>query len=276
MFKTYSIGSLPRPQWIKDLIENRKSRHITSDECDALLDTAIPSAIKLQEYAGLDFVSDGEWRRESYVKVFSDAVSGFKSDLHIEESSVPVSKLAYPAVVDRIKFQTPIATKEALFLKQFATRNTTVAIPSAYTIGRRMWSAEHSQNAYPTREEFIHDCVPILRDEIGRLEKAGIDSIQLDDPWLALLVDGSYRKKENIVNIDHEIELSINSINFKPSKSTCSTLSLSCKLYDFKESNTRFNLSITACCAIASSRNCLLASKSSSELIVIARCCIAN
>lgn len=213
MFKTYSIGSLPRPQWIKDLIENRKSRHITSDECDALLDTAIPSAIKLQEYAGLDFVSDGEWRRESYVKVFSDAVSGFKSDLHIEESSVPVSKLAYPAVVDRIKFQTPIATKEALFLKQFATRNTTVAIPSAYTIGRRMWSAEHSQNAYPTREEFIHDCVPILRDEIGRLEKAGIDSIQLDDPWLALLVDGSYRKKENIVNIDHEIELSINSIN---------------------------------------------------------------
>ena len=213
MFETYSVGSLPRPRWVKDLIENRKSGSITPDEFDSVLDNAIPSAIKLQEYAGLDFVSDGEWRRESYIKVFSDSVFGFKSDLHVEESGVPVSKLPYPAVVDKIKSRIPIADKEALFLKQHTNRKTTIAIPSAYTIGRRMWIEEHSKKAYPTREEFISDCIPILRDEIALLEQIGVDSIQLDDPWLALLVDPSYRQRENIVNIENEIELSINSIN---------------------------------------------------------------
>ena len=111
MFETYSVGSLPRPRWVKDLIENRKSGSVTSDEFDFLLDNAIPSAIKLQECAGLDFVSDGEWRRESYVKVFADSVYGFKSDLHVEEAGVPVSKLPYPAVIDKIKSRIPISDK---------------------------------------------------------------------------------------------------------------------------------------------------------------------
>ena len=80
-FPTLVVGSLPRPQWVRDLIEDRKAGRIDEKAADALLDDAVPLAIRLQERAGLDFVSDGEWRRESYVKVFAEAVDGFQADL---------------------------------------------------------------------------------------------------------------------------------------------------------------------------------------------------
>ena len=63
LFPTMVVGSLPRPQWVRDLIEDRKAGHISEAEADRLLDDAVPLAIRLQERAGLDFVSDGEWRR---------------------------------------------------------------------------------------------------------------------------------------------------------------------------------------------------------------------
>ena len=81
IFPTMVVGSLPRPQWLRDLIEERKAGAISEEEAGRLMDAAIPSAIRMQERAGLDFVSDGEWRRESYVKVFAEAVDGFQADL---------------------------------------------------------------------------------------------------------------------------------------------------------------------------------------------------
>ena len=61
LFPTMVVGSLPRPVWIRELIEERKEGRISEADADALLDTAIPAAIRMQERAGLDFISDGEW-----------------------------------------------------------------------------------------------------------------------------------------------------------------------------------------------------------------------
>ena len=76
-----------------DLIEDRKFGRIGVEEADLLLDDAVPLAIRMQERAGLDFVSDGEWRRESYVKVFAEAVGGFENDL-IRDHSSSISSIA--------------------------------------------------------------------------------------------------------------------------------------------------------------------------------------
>ena len=79
LFPTTVIGSLPRPMWVRELIEDRKAGRIGEREADALLDSAVPTAIAMQDRAGLDYVSDGEWRRESYVKVFAERVRGFEN-----------------------------------------------------------------------------------------------------------------------------------------------------------------------------------------------------
>ncbi len=226
-FSTFVVGSLPRPQWVRDLIEDRKAGRISGEDADALLDDAVPLAIRMQERAGLDYVSDGEWRRESYVKVFADAVRGFKADLFGGASS-QFSSLAYPAVVSKLEPTRPIASEEVGFLRSHTTARTIVAIPSPYTIGRRMWSAEHSTAAYATREEFMEACIPIIRTEILSLTEIGVDAIQLDDPWLALLVDPDYREREGITDIDHEIELCVRCVNGATEASTTCSLASTC------------------------------------------------
>ena len=130
MFETYVVGSLPRPRWVRDLIEDRKSGAVSWDDASRLLDRAVPSAIAMQRRAGVDYVSDGEWRRESYVKVFADAVGGFGYDLHTEESGIRVSALPYPAVVGRLDPRRPIAADEARFLRAHDAGPIIVAIPS--------------------------------------------------------------------------------------------------------------------------------------------------
>ena len=211
MFPTFVVGSLPRPKWVQELIEDRKSRIIDEHTSSQILDDTIPSVLRMQERAGLDFVSDGEWRRESYVKVFSDAVNGFKNDLIYDGTAI--SKIGYPAVVSKMKVQRSIATNEAEFLIKNTNHNTLVALPSPYTIARRMWSPDHSGKTYSTREDFMDACIPIIKDEIRQLINIGVTTIQLDDPWLALLVDPLYREREKITNVDHEIRQSIKGIN---------------------------------------------------------------
>ena len=93
LFHTTVIGSLPRPAWVRELILDRKTGRITEQEADEVLDRAIESVILLQERAGLDEITDGEWRRESYVKVFAERVRGFQHDIN------PSGGLPYPAVV---------------------------------------------------------------------------------------------------------------------------------------------------------------------------------
>ena len=210
-FPTFVVGSLPRPQWVREVIEERKVGRLSEAEAERLLDDAVPSAIRLQERAGLDYLSDGEWRRESYVKIFADAVDGFVPDLIPSGPASP--NLMYPAVMEPLRPRRPIAAEAAAFLKGHTTSKVIVAIPSPYTIARRMWSPEHSRGAYATRDEFLTACIPIVRQEIERLVELGVEAVQLDDPWLALLVDPAYRERVGISDVEHEIELSIRGVN---------------------------------------------------------------
>ncbi|MFQ5899082.1 MAG: hypothetical protein ACE5JN_12675 [Candidatus Methylomirabilia bacterium] len=209
LFPTFVVGSLPRPQWVREVIEERKAGRLRPVEADHLLDSAIPFAIRLQERAGVDYVSDGEWRRESYVKVFAERIGGFQPDV----IHVGASPLRYPAVVSPLPGWRPIAWDEVRFLRAHTTRRTIVAIPSPYTVGRRMWHPQVSRRAYPTREEFIQACLLIIRQELEALARLGVDAVQLDDPWLALLVDPDYRRQEGITDVEAEIESCVRAVN---------------------------------------------------------------
>ncbi len=207
LFPTTVIGSLPRPAWVRDLILDRKAGRLGEAEADRLLDRAIDGALALQERAGLDEVTDGEWRRESYVKVFAERVRGFRPDLN------PSGGLPYPAVVAPIEYYRPIAADEVRYLRPRTRRRVKVTLPSPYIIGRRMWHPEHSRAAYPTREKLMVDCVGILRREIEAVRDAGADTVQLDEPWLATLVDPRFRAEEGISDARYEMDLCADLVN---------------------------------------------------------------
>ena len=76
-----------------------------------------------------------------------------------------------------------------------------------------MWSPEHSTGVYATREDFMEACIPIIKGELQRLTSLGMDAIQLDDPWLALLVVDYLQLVSGSRNVEHEIEMAVQGVN---------------------------------------------------------------
>jgi 5-methyltetrahydropteroyltriglutamate--homocysteine methyltransferase len=189
LFPTTVIGSMPRPQYVKDLMRAGVRADKPDPDWQRRMDDAVRFVIGLQEHAGIDIVSDGEWRRETYVDVVGEIMHGFEW--------VKRDEFAYHQVITRP--MTPrrpgVIAEEARFLRENSKRRVKVCLPSPYLVGERMWVPEHSRSAYPTREAFCEALVPVLRQELLAIRDIGVDVIQLDEPHLCILVDPQVRAK---------------------------------------------------------------------------------
>ena len=186
LFPTSVIGSLPRPTFVKELIADEAKW--SSEEYDRLMGSAIHYAVAMQEAAGLDIVTDGEWWRKSYIGVIAELAHGF------ELSRNPADGRPWTVVVDKLSPKQPgFIAKEVSFLKKLTKRNIKATLPAPALLGERMWDPVKSAKAYPTRELFIRDCVPILRRELQLLRDEGVSIVQIDDPHLCLFVDPQVR-----------------------------------------------------------------------------------
>ncbi len=85
--------------------------------------------------------------------------------------------------------------REVAFLKTLTQRDIKATLPAPALLGERMWDATASSKAYPTREAFVQDCVPILRREVELLRDEGVSIIQVDDPHLCLFVSPDVRAR---------------------------------------------------------------------------------
>ncbi len=186
LFPTSIIGSMPRPEFVQELISDDSQR--SEDEYRRLMGSAIHYIVALQEAAGLDVVSDGEWWRKSYIGVIAELAHGFQL------SSNPVDGRPWTIVVDRLAPKQPgFIAQEVRFLKTLTDRQIKATLPAPALLGERMWDQQRSSPAYPTREAFVRDCVPILRREIELLRDEGVAIVQIDDPHLCLFVDDKVR-----------------------------------------------------------------------------------
>jgi 5-methyltetrahydropteroyltriglutamate--homocysteine methyltransferase len=189
LFPTTVIGSMPRPQYVKDLLAAGSRTRQPDADWQRHMDDAVRLVIDMQEQAGIDIISDGEWRRETYVDVIGEIMNGF--------TWVKRDVFAYHQVVTAP--MTPrrpgVVAEEALFLNRNTNRAVKVCLPSPYLIAQRMWVPEHSQAAYPTREAFEEALVPVLRQELLAIRDVGVDVIQLDEPHLCVLVDPEVRAR---------------------------------------------------------------------------------
>jgi 5-methyltetrahydropteroyltriglutamate--homocysteine methyltransferase len=187
LFPTSVIGSLPRPSFVKELIAD-DSPH-SPEEYRHLMGSAVHYAVALQEAAGLDVVTDGEWWRKSYIGVIAELAHGF------ELSRNPADGRPWTVVVDKLSPKQPgFIAREVSFLKKLTNRQIKATLPAPALLGERMWDPDKSAKAYPTREAFIRDCVPILRRELELLRDEGVSIVQIDDPHLCLFVDPDVRK----------------------------------------------------------------------------------
>ncbi len=210
IFPTYVVGSLPRDEWVLDVLRARDAGILNHADADRILDGAALSAIRMQEQAGLDYVSDGEVRRNTYLHVFIDAVDGYEPDVI---PSGPFSTSSIPAIVSPIVQRRPICGNAPEYLAANAVSRTVAALPSPYTLGVTMWTAERSSAAYGSPVEAMRACARIINAEVKRLAASGVDVVQLDEPWLGDVVNPEYRRAQGIPDLDRELALYVEAVN---------------------------------------------------------------
>src|SRR6185503_7743842 len=149
LFPASVVGSLPRPAFVLDLIHDRPP--LPAERFAHQMQAAVRYAVALQEHAGLDVVTDGEWWRKSYIGVIAELAHGF--ELGTTSDGRP-----WTVVMDRL---TPKASgfiaREVQFLRGITNRLVKSTLPSPALLGERMWTAEKSSKAYRKRDDFVRD-----------------------------------------------------------------------------------------------------------------------
>ena len=187
LFSTSVVGSLPRPGFVLDLINDRPP--LAPERYQHEMQAAIRYAVAMQEHAGLDVVTDGEWWRKSYIGVIAELANGF------EVGTAPDGR-PWTIVVEPLAPRQPgFIAREVQFLKAITKHQVKSTLPSPALLGERLWDAAKSGKAYPRREDFVRACVPVLRRELELVRDAGADIAQIDDPHLCLFVDPAVRSQ---------------------------------------------------------------------------------
>ena len=195
------VGSLLRPPYLRDARSGMRTGTVPDTELRTIEDRAVREAIALQEAAGLDVITDGELRRNSWVVTiplrpearpyaplagyeFLPADPGWWSlwkepdgrRAHVYDAPVR------PFVTRPVSVVRDLVGQEYAFLRANARARTKLTIP-APSWHRIFWHPEHSRAAYPTAEDFLRAIAAYLRDEvIPRVSAAGGDYLQLDAP----------------------------------------------------------------------------------------------
>jgi 5-methyltetrahydropteroyltriglutamate--homocysteine methyltransferase len=195
------VGSLLRPAELLAAQKQFAAGEINSAQFKEIEDRAVDDAIALQETVGLQVVTDGEMRRQSFQSQMTAAVSGFgEFDLdaflwgewHDEQGVHGKQRPRRLGAVAKLKRHRYLSAHEFSYLKSKTNRTAKVTVPSP-SLWANFWSPEYSSAAYPTLEAFLVDIMAILREEIAELVRLGASYIQIDAPHYGLLLDPKTR-----------------------------------------------------------------------------------
>ena len=197
-FRAEHIGSLLRPQSLKDAWKRTESGAITKSEYSAIVDNAIIDAVRLQEQTGIKVTTDGEFRRKSYWSHFLEAVEGFevrKSDFKFRDAGGNTRDFFAPYVKSRFSRTKSISGSDFDFLSGITTRTPKLTMPSPPTM--HFWRGRDTFDSaiYPDEELYFADLAKLFNDEIKDLVARGCTYLQIDDVPLAMLCDENVRSR---------------------------------------------------------------------------------
>jgi len=191
------VGSLLRPA---ELLQARSDPATAPEQLTALEDRCIIGALARQKECGLGIFTDGEFRRNGFMGDFYDSVEGLDRKGEVARAwkregkgaGAPAGSLA-GAVVQKIRQTKRLTSHETEFLRQHAPGDIKVTLPTANQFPALAWRKGISEQAYPTRSDFLWDIVPMVRAEIAALVAEGVGYIQIDAPRYSYYIDPKWR-----------------------------------------------------------------------------------
>jgi 5-methyltetrahydropteroyltriglutamate--homocysteine methyltransferase len=175
LLSTAVVGSYSMPGWLERAKNDYLRRRITGHDLDEMHDVAVKAAIKDQEVAGIDVVSDGELRRDNMIDYFALRLPGVEIDRGAKASYYDF----YDSVVRARMPMAPLGLVEHFrFLRRFTERRTKVSITGPHSLVKRI-----RNEYYPGEEEFAVELARIMNLELRELVRAGAEEIQIDEPY---------------------------------------------------------------------------------------------
>jgi 5-methyltetrahydropteroyltriglutamate--homocysteine methyltransferase len=185
---TTVVGSYPQPDWLVDraLLSKGVPRvrlkdlwRVPEAYLEQAQDDATIVAIRDMERAGIDIITDGEIRRESYSNRFATALDGIDNEHPAAVKNRRGAVIDVPRIVGRIRRTRAVEVRDMQFLRRNTDRRAKITLPGPFTM------AQQAKNEfYRDADEMVMDFAVAVNEEARDLEKAGADVIQLDDPWL--------------------------------------------------------------------------------------------
>jgi 5-methyltetrahydropteroyltriglutamate--homocysteine methyltransferase len=197
-FRADHVGSLLRPPELREAHRAWSDNRLSDAELEAIQDRAIHDAVALQEEAGLESITDGEFRRASYWSRFVDKVEGMTAEparFAFRDESGREQEFLAPHAAGKLARRGPISGAELDFLARATRRTAKITLPSPPTMHFWRGAAGIDEHAYPDPEEFFTDLVAVYREEIADLAERGARYLQLDEVPLAMLCDPDVRAR---------------------------------------------------------------------------------
>jgi 5-methyltetrahydropteroyltriglutamate--homocysteine methyltransferase len=189
LLPTTVVGSYPQPDW---LIDRDKLTHLPPVRVRAqdlwrvpepwleqAQDDATVLAIRDMERAGIDIITDGEIRRESYSNRLATALSGVDLDNPAQVRGRSSGTVVVPRIVGPVRRTRPVEVRDVAFLRRNTDRTIKITLPGPFTMSRQA-----KNEFYKDEEELVMDYAAAVNAEIRDLKAAGADVIQLDEPWM--------------------------------------------------------------------------------------------
>ncbi len=204
LLQTTVVGSYPQPDWLvnRAMLSKMVPRtrvkelwRIPEPHLEQAQDDATQLAIRDMERAGIDIITDGEMRRESYSNRFATALEGVDNEHPGEIVNNRGQKTTVPRVVGRIRRIGPVEVRDMQFLRANTERLAKITLPGPFTMGQQV-----KDEFYKDAEAMCMDYAAAVNEEAHDLVKAGADVIQLDEPWLRNNPEEAQRYAVKVIN----------------------------------------------------------------------------
>ncbi|HET7609664.1 MAG TPA: 5-methyltetrahydropteroyltriglutamate--homocysteine methyltransferase, partial [Gammaproteobacteria bacterium] len=203
--KTSVVGSYPQPDWLIDRarltkmmaprIRVREVWRVPPDRLEQAQDEATLEAIRDQERAGVDIITDGEIRRESYSNKFANALDGIDLTRVGEIVGRTGNRIPVPIVSGPIRRRGPVEVRDVEFLRKNTSKTIKITLPGPFTMAQQAVN-EH----YRDDESVALAYAEAVNEEVHDLFAAGADVVQLDEPWLQARAEAARRYGIKAIN----------------------------------------------------------------------------
>jgi 5-methyltetrahydropteroyltriglutamate--homocysteine methyltransferase len=183
------VGSYPQPGWLIDRdalgthsvprVRVAGAWRIPEPFLEEAQDDAARLAIADMERAGIDTITDGEIRRESYSNRFATALEGVDAEHPATIRTHAGEERIVPRIVGPVRWRGPVEARDVEFLRRHTDRRTKITLPGPFTMAQQA-----SNEFYRDPDELVIDLAAAANEEAHALQGAGADVIQLDEPWL--------------------------------------------------------------------------------------------